>query len=320
MPARLAPVVEALLADPVLLYTTGAAALLLVVSLSSGVGRRDFLALSRPRVLLRVLGAVAVAFLLQVSDALWGASLPETAAAVLPGLHRLPLYLVALAYGPATGVVVGLLFAGFHAGGGLPGWPEAVLTLELAVLGWLAIYPSPRDTRLAGPLDALLAYALAWSTAGLALLAATRGEVTLDLVVAEHAAVLPGVVASAALLVLVGPRAYRAAFPGSRIYPPTVRRRRAAAGPAPALAWRASLAGDADALLVAARDPRRGLTLGALAHDAALLDDRLPSRRGRVERDLAPFPDDEAPFSRGERPRRLDPRRLPEELTRPAGR
>src|SRR5690606_27641952 len=47
MPARLAPVVEALLADPVLLYTTGAAALLLVVSLSSGVGRRDFLALSR---------------------------------------------------------------------------------------------------------------------------------------------------------------------------------------------------------------------------------------------------------------------------------
>src|SRR5690606_42054838 len=110
------------------------------------------------------------------------------------GLHRLPLHLVALAYGPATGAVVGVLFAGFHAGDGLPGWPESVLTLELAVLGWLAIYPSPRVTRLAGPVNSLLAYALAWGTGGIALLAATRGVVTLDLLVAEHAALVPGLV------------------------------------------------------------------------------------------------------------------------------
>ncbi len=318
MPGLLAPAVEALLADPVVLYSTGAAALLVVVSLGSGLGRRDFLALTRPRTLLRVLGAVTAAFLLRLADALWGASLPEPLASVAPGLHRLPLYLVALAYGPATGAVVGVLFAGFHAGDALPGWPEAVLTLELAVLGWLAIYPSPRDTRLAGPLDALLAYALAWGTAGVALLAADHSEVTLELVLADHAAVLPGVVASALLLTLFGPAAYRSAFPGSRIYPPAPPRRRARGVPAPALAVRAALAGDAaEGLLLAERDPRRGLTLGALAQEASLLPEALPARRSRGERSLAPFPDGDVAFPQPVRRRRLEPRRLPEELDRP---
>ena len=317
MPERLAPLVEAFRGDPVLAYSTGAAVLLLVVSLASGLGRRDLIALRRPRNLLRVLGAVTAGFLLLAADAYWGPALPEPLAAVTPGLHRLPLYLVALAYGPATGALVGLLFAGFHAGGTMPGWPEAVLTLELAVLGWLAIYPSPRDTRLAGPVDSLLAYALAWGTGGIALLATAHGEVTFDLVLAEHRALLPGVVASALLLTLVGPQAYRSAFPGSRIYPPAPPRRRAREAGAPALAGRAlapaDLGGD---LALAPRYPRRGLTLGALAEEASLFPEPLPSRRSRRERALAPFPEDAEPYAQPARVRRLEPRRLPAELTR----
>jgi hypothetical protein len=317
MPGLLAPALEALLADPVVLYSTGAAALLLVVSLGSGIGRRDYLALTRPRTLLRVLGAVTAAFLLQVADALWGADLPAALAAVAPGLHRLPLYLVALAYGPATGVFVGVLFAGFHAGDALPGWPEAVLTLELAVLGWLAIYPSPRDTRVAGPLDALLAYALAWGTAGVALLAARHGSVTLDLVWTEHAAVLPGVVASALLLVLFGPGAYRRAFPGSRIYPPVPPRRQPGDAPAPALAVRTALAADGvEHLLLDQRERRRGVTLGVLAHEPSLPPESLPARRSRGERALPPFPEADLAFPQPVRRRRLERRRLPEELSR----
>lgn len=313
MPARLALAVEAMLADPVLLYSTGAAALLLVVSLASGLARRDFLALTRPRTLLRVLGAVAAAFLLTAADAYWGPELPERVAALTPGLHRLPLYVVALAYGPGTGLLVGVLFAGFHAGGGVPGWPEAVLTLELAVLGWLAIYPSPRDTRLAGPLDALLAYALAWGTAGVALLAARHGQATWQLVLAEHGVLLPGVVASALLLVLVGPRAYAVAFPGSRVYPPAPQRtpsRSEELAPRPVLALQT-----ADETL-AVRDRRRAVTLSVLAHEAHELAEGLPDRGRRRARQLDPLPEHEGPFTVPERRRRLEPRRLPEELSR----
>ena len=96
MPAYLAPLLESLLADPVLLYSTGAALLLLAVSASSGFGRRDFLALARPRTLLRVLGAVAVAFLIEAAHVLWASALPEPLPALTAGLHRLPLHLVAL--------------------------------------------------------------------------------------------------------------------------------------------------------------------------------------------------------------------------------
>ena len=315
MPAYLAPLLESLLADPVLLYSTGAALLLLAVSASSGFGRRDFLALARPRTLLRVLGAVAVAFLIEAAHVLWASALPEPLPALTAGLHRLPLHLIALAYGPATGAVVGVLFAGFHAGDGLPGWPEAVLTLELAVLGWLAIYPSPRVTRLAGPVNSLLAYALAWGTGGIALLAATRGVVTLDLLVAEHAALVPGLVACAVLLSLFGPRAYRAMFPGSRIYPPVPSRRAASGAGVGASRPALALAAGRELTLVA-HDARRAVTLGGLAVESPMLGEALPGRRPRGERSLPALAVGELETGRPERRRRLEPRRLPEELTR----
>jgi hypothetical protein len=137
----------------------------------------------------------------------------------LRGLSRFPLYLVTLAYGPTVGIAAAALFAGFESSTLLPGWPEAILALELAVLGWLAIYPSPRQSRLAGPFNALLAYALAWGTAGLALLEARTGAVTMGGVWQQHRDTALGIVLSAVLLVLVSPATYRSVFPASRIAP-----------------------------------------------------------------------------------------------------
>lgn len=219
--------------DPVLLYSLAAAALLAFVSLSSGLTRGDALALANPRILVRVLGAIAVAFVLRAlaenTVLSWPAGeAPTAVASLLPALHRLPLYLVALAYGPTTGLLAGALFAAFASSTLLPGAPEAVLALELAVLGWLAIYPSPRSTRWAGPLNAALAYLLAWGTAGIAMLAFGGGSVTLKSVIAEHRVMLPGLAAVLVVLVLLGPAVYRAAFPRSRIGPEYLGRRPAA--------------------------------------------------------------------------------------------
>lgn len=324
MSVRLQGLLDAASRDPLFAYALLAALLLAVVALATGLARLDLLALFRPRILLRVAGAVAVAFLLVLAASLVApdatadgaaaaaasgtagagdgatpagitdsatpgattagpgaaadsgpatasaaeAATPTASAAadgagpergtaetatadgtrtdttpaagapsdgdgeaarapdqaipwsrILAGLSRFPLYLIALAYGPTVGLVAAALFAGFEASSLLPGWPEAILALELAVLGWLAIYPSPRQHRLAGPFNALLAYALAWGTAGLALLEARSGEVTAAGVWQQHQGTAIGVAAAALLLALVPPHLYRKAFPGSRIAP-----------------------------------------------------------------------------------------------------
>lgn len=218
MQAQLLQLRELLANDPVLLYCLAAAALLAIVSLSSGFRRADALALQNQRILVRVLGAVALAFVLRVlAEGALAAELPAPAAALLPALHRFPLYLVALAYGPTTGLLTGVLFAAFASSTLLPGAAEAVLALELAVLGWLAIYPSPRTTRWAGPLNAGLAYLLAWGTGGIAMLAVAGGDITLTRVINEHLPLAPSLGLVLLLLLVVGPRAYAKAFPHSRI-------------------------------------------------------------------------------------------------------
>lgn len=215
---------QALAGDPVLAYASLAAALLATVSLVTGWLRLDFVVLFRPRVLLRVTGAVVIAFVLDLATA-------RFVAAGAPGglgdlgdlfgtLYRLPLYLIALAYGPSVGLFGGALYAAFQASGPMPGWNEAILALELIVLGWLAIYPSPRSRRWAGPFDAVLAYALAWGTGGLSLLQAQTGAVTLSGVWQQHAATAAGVLVVAVALAAFGPGVYRRWFPMSRVAPP----------------------------------------------------------------------------------------------------
>lgn len=262
----LAPLRDALAQDPVFAYCLLAAALLAAVSLGTGLARGDVAALLRPGVLLRLLAAVVLAFGLWLGgSALQQQLAPSAAPLALGSLDRLPLYLLALAYGPGVGVVAGALFAGLQAGGGVPGWDAAMLVLELAVLGWLAIYPSPRSHRWAGPFDAVLAYALAWGTAGLALLEARRGSVTPAGLWAQHQHLAFGVALGALLLTLVPPAAYRRAFPGSRIVPEP---------PAPPVGQEG--AGGRSG----GRDP---MTLTHPELPRAL-------RRGRARRELEPFP------------------------------
>lgn len=207
-------------ADPLVTYSLAATMVLAIVSWSSGLGRVDLAALAHPRVLLRVSGAVAVSFLLTTAARTLAPEVePRALAIALEGLGLVPLYLVTLAYGPSIGVIAAVLSAGFAADAAFPGWREAILALELVALGWLAIYPSPRQARWAGPLDVALAHALAWGTGGVAWLALRGGGFAPAAWRTEVAAgVLP--VAVAALVVgAFGPAFYRSAFPGSRIAP-----------------------------------------------------------------------------------------------------
>lgn len=204
--------------DPRILYSLAAAALLAFVSFVSGLGRLDLAPLFRPPILLRLLAAVAVAFaLVAASETTFVAG--TAYAPLLVGLSRFPLYLVALAYGPSFGLGAGLLFAAATAVGPYPGWHEAILTLELMVLGWLAIQPSPRQARWAGPAFAPLAYALALGTAGVAFLTWRDPAAPLMTLLTEQLPLLPGLAAAWLLLACVSPTSYDRLFPGSRIAP-----------------------------------------------------------------------------------------------------
>ncbi len=206
-------------ADPFFFYTLVAAIFLAVVSLASGWRRADFLAVLRPQGLFRVTIAVLVAFLVVWSvDILQGSK--DGAWEGLRGLSRLPLYVVTLAYGPSAGLLAAGLFAAFATTTSWPGWSEAVLALELVVLGWFALAPSPRKARWAGPAGALSAYFLAWSTGGAALLQSASGAgAVLAAHLTYHQDGALGTVLSMALLFLVGPKMYDTVFPGSRIVP-----------------------------------------------------------------------------------------------------
>lgn len=264
----LTPLLDAVQKDPVFAYCLLAAALLAIVSVVTGLVQLDIAVLFRPRLLLRVVVAIIAAFALWLLGELLQRLLGVGPATTLvAGVSRFPLYLVALAYGPLVGLVTGALFAGLRAGGGLFGWNEAMLALELAVLGWLAIYPSPRSSRWAGPFNAILAYLLTWGTGGLALLDSVTGSVTPATLWGQQQHAVLGVAVSAALLVLISPAAYARLFPGSRIAP----------APAPA-------ASHVDTAMLddehAARDPMK-LTYPDLPRAFG---------RGRHRRELEPIP------------------------------
>lgn len=216
--------------DPRITYSLAAALLLGLVSLLSGLGRLDVAALFRPANLLRLCVGVGLAFgVVLAADLLVPAT--DAGAAVKLGVARLPLYVLALAYGPSSGLLAGALFAGATAVGPYPGWTEAILMLELTILGWLAIAPSPRRARWAGPASAGVAYALALGTAGVAFFVWRHGQFDLGSLLAEQAAVLPGLLIAWVLLGLLSPRYYARRLPHSRIAP-RARQRTAVRAPA----------------------------------------------------------------------------------------
>lgn len=205
--------------DPALAYLLFATALLTVVAVATGLVRRDHLALRRRSAALKLLAAIGVAVLVAHLTASVDVS-GATDAPVwtqLGALFRVPLWLVTLAYGPTAGIAAALGYLGASALGVAPGSASPVLVVELAVLGWLAIFPSPLVHRWAGPLDALAAYLLAWGTAGVLQVRAAEGTVTWALVAHQHDGMLPGVLVAAVALLVVGPRTYRSWFAESRL-------------------------------------------------------------------------------------------------------
>lgn len=212
----LEPLRDFFAADPVLAYSLVAALFLLIVSVTAGLARLDLAALANPRAALVcalcVAGAVVLRLLLYGGQPSLGQDAP-----LLAGIERFPLVLAALAYGPVPGVIVAMLYASFGTQGNVPAAREAVLALELSLVGWLAIYPSPREHRWAGPVNSLLAFGLAWISAGLAFNQWQGGDITAANLIEQNAAPWLGVVASAGLLALIGPGAYRGLFPHSRI-------------------------------------------------------------------------------------------------------
>jgi hypothetical protein len=223
----LQPILELFARDPFLGYTLLAALFLGLVSLFTGWFRLDFMALFQTRALLQVTLAVLLATLLTLgqkllvpSDATLSTAGFSIQVDALQGLSRLPLYLVTLAYGPSIGLVSAGLFAAFASTSGTLGWPEAVLALELVVLGWFAIAPSPRKVRWAGPLNVMLAYGLAWATGGSAYLEySTQQGMDFMTHLNYHLPLLLGIALSAFCLLFIGPNIYKKAFAGSRIAP-----------------------------------------------------------------------------------------------------
>jgi hypothetical protein len=220
--------IEVFQRDPFFVYTLLAALFLALVSLITGWLRLDFLAVFRPKglfhIAVAVIFAIALSLLSQTSAPfIANATTGETSLtlAALRGLSRLPLYVIALAYGPTAGLLSAGLFATFATTSGTLGWAEAVLALELTVLGWFAIAPSPFKSIWAGPLNVMLAYFLTWATGGSAFLQHATGQaMKLGTHWAYHQTLVLGVGLSVLLLFFMRPQFYQKIFADSRISPP----------------------------------------------------------------------------------------------------
>lgn len=200
-------------ADPLVRYALLGAAVLAAAALLGGWTRGDVRALTRPATWAAVAAAVLAATALAAAGDRIGATLPG--GWPLEGFRRFPLHLLALGYGPSPAVLAGLAFAAVESGQpGLAG-AEAVLVLELAAIGWIAIDPSPRRRRLSAPLAVLVGWGLATATLGLAGRAADGASPSLSALLLDEGAVPVGVLASAALTLLPTTRWWRRAAPGA---------------------------------------------------------------------------------------------------------
>ena len=249
----------ALTADPLAGYPALAALLLASVAIASGVLRGDVLALARPTPVAWCIAALGTAWLVQaVATAAPGDWTDTLAASAI-----VPIAIVAVAYGPSPALVT---LALAHAWIGVPPYPSTavgpvgplLVGLELALLGWLAIAPSPRRFRLVAGAYLLFAHALTWSTAGLAWLALTHGDLSLAALTDTHGLRFGAVAATAIVLALMPPSWWRRAFPGSALAlpPPEQDRTRPAPVPSGGVPRARSAASDTSAAGAAGHEPR----------------------------------------------------------------
>jgi len=213
--------------DPLLAYSVAAALVLLTAAFAAGINRLDFIAVFHPHGLLAVVSAVLTSLVLMVFIAwleqstaqlpwLWLEALPESSFPLV-GAWRLPLYIVALAYGPSAGLASGALITAFSASTGLPSWPEGLLTFELVIVGWLAIAPNPRNHPWAGTFNILLAHLLTLITMGLALLRWQQRPLTLLAMWQLSGEISGGVLLSALIAAYITPIFYARVFARSHI-------------------------------------------------------------------------------------------------------
>lgn len=199
-------------ADPLLGYALLAGLVLAIAAWGGGLVRGDARALLRPAPwICAALAALAGLTLVVAGERAEAAGL----AWPLHGVRRLPLYLVALGYGPTMGLVTAALFAAVEGTRNAVTGAEAILALELLTLGWLAIAPSPRRTRFAAPVGIVLAWTLASATAGLAALAWTHRPLPADAILPALTGEAPGVLVAAAATGLLSPAWWRQATPGA---------------------------------------------------------------------------------------------------------
>ncbi len=208
--------------NSILAFTLYAAIFLAVISLFSGWRRLDFLAIFKPQGLLHlsllVLVAVGLHYFAHSDYSKYNISFLSIEHPLI-GISRLPLYILALAYGPTMGLFAAALYtvAITH---NLPTLVDAVLGLELVVLGWWAIAPSAFQHRWAAPFNTIIAYTLAWGTAGSALFQSQGLDAKAWSVHANyHQNHILGLLASIFVLSLLGPRFFHFFFSSSEIIP-----------------------------------------------------------------------------------------------------
>lgn len=201
--------------QPFLAYALLACIILAIVSLASGLRRLDAIATFSSKGLFHITVAACLATLIYAFLPMLVPSENLSAYSFALGLARIPLYLMALAYGPTAGIIAGALFLSFT---GLSSTLDLILLLELSVLGWFAIHPSPRKYWWAGPVGSLFAYCLTWAAAGSAYLQWTAGTAAqLSSHWALHSSQLLGLVLTCVTLALFTPAVYDALFSFSRI-------------------------------------------------------------------------------------------------------
>lgn len=204
-----------LLAGSLTIYPGIAALVLAGVAIFDGLRRRDLRPLRTAGPLLHLAIAVGLAYLLHlIRLEVPGAT--YTAA-------RLPLAMIALAYGPLPGAIAYGL--GHWAILTVPADGVWLSTFEGLLIGWLAISPNPFRRPGAASFNVFVGFALAWGTAGLAWLNYLYGELDLTRLLRFFTGPTIEALAIALLLLLIPPATFRVLFPAS------VLRSQPAAGP-----------------------------------------------------------------------------------------
>ncbi len=213
-----------ILADFILAITIALSVSLAIISLFSGWRRKDFMVFAKPRAFTTIGLGILFSLALRILER---TTLVNFNLDFLPvnniflGVSHLPLIILALAYGPSVALFATALFIAVTTQNYNFNWLDAVLMLELVVLGWWAIVPSSFQKRWAGPINLIITYILVWGTAGTAYFH-SQGLDIRDWRVHfnYHQNYIVSLLISILFLLLIGPKLFSKLFPDSRIIPP----------------------------------------------------------------------------------------------------